>query len=132
MAGQTVENVVGREVNQPGVHLPAGQVTWHVPDAELPWFRHLKMAGSHWDGHTTDEKYQRLNALPWDGTPGTRCLAERWEFVEHAYLGGRAWEVTFRCDRKHGHVGAHSYEGVEFEAIPALPKPWTTCDATAT
>lgn len=46
------------------VHLPTGQVTWHVPESELPrWFSHLSMEMGHYDGHTTEEKYERLEGL---------------------------------------------------------------------
>jgi hypothetical protein len=47
------------------VHLPTGQATWHIHDSELPLFDHLigTARASHWDGHSTDEKYERLNAL---------------------------------------------------------------------
>jgi hypothetical protein len=43
------------------IELPAGQVTWHFHDSEkyllegLPTFDDYK-----WDGHTTEEKYNRL------------------------------------------------------------------------
>ena len=45
------------------VHLPTGQATWHVHDSEVDLFEHLPMSKSHWDGHTTEEKYVRLAAL---------------------------------------------------------------------
>ena len=45
------------------VHLPAGQATWHIHDSELPLFGHLVHTAGHWDGHSTEEKYARLNAL---------------------------------------------------------------------
>jgi hypothetical protein len=45
------------------IHLPAGQATWHIHDSELPWFTHLNLQAAHWDGHSTDEKYQRLADL---------------------------------------------------------------------
>lgn len=46
------------------VELPTGQATWHIHDSELPMFKHLlRETGLRWDGHTTDEKYQRLAAL---------------------------------------------------------------------
>jgi hypothetical protein len=45
------------------VHLPTGQATWHIPDSELPLFDHLGGGDEHWDGHDTEEKYRRLNAL---------------------------------------------------------------------
>lgn len=45
------------------VHLPTGQATWHVHDGEMPLFAHLPEGLNHWDGHTTEEKYERLRAL---------------------------------------------------------------------
>ena len=48
------------------IHLPTGQVTWHIHDSEVELFAHLEEQDrpQHWDGHDTDEKYRRLNALP--------------------------------------------------------------------
>lgn len=55
------------------VHLPKGQVTWHIADSELPYFDHLtdydpdhqaKYDACEYDGHNTYIKYERLNALP--------------------------------------------------------------------
>lgn len=46
------------------IDLPTGQVSWHFHDTEvwlidwMPWYQ------GAWDGHTTPEKYKRLNALP--------------------------------------------------------------------
>jgi hypothetical protein len=45
------------------IHLPTGQATWHIHDSELPWFGHLGWDSAHWDGHTTEQKYERLAAL---------------------------------------------------------------------
>lgn len=50
------------------VHLPTGQATWHVHDSEVNLFDHLPIDNCAvscpgWDGHTTDEKYQRVRAL---------------------------------------------------------------------
>ncbi len=42
------------------VHLPTGQATWHIHDSELSDFAHLGLCAGHWDGHTTDEKYERV------------------------------------------------------------------------
>lgn len=39
------------------------QVTWHIHDSEKPLFDHLEVKENHWDGHTTEEKYQRLSTL---------------------------------------------------------------------
>jgi hypothetical protein len=46
------------------VATPEGQVSWHIHEDELPLFAHLRIAsGNPWDGHATEEKYRRLNAL---------------------------------------------------------------------
>lgn len=34
------------------IELPTGQVSWHIPEHGEPW-----------DGHTTEEKYRRVDAL---------------------------------------------------------------------
>lgn len=40
------------------------QLSWHIHDSELVNFMHLKYRlGSSWDGHTTEEKYDRLAKL---------------------------------------------------------------------
>jgi hypothetical protein len=45
---------------------PSGQMAWHIHDSELPLFDHLQRSKGHrWDGHSTEEKYERLaNARP--------------------------------------------------------------------
>lgn len=46
------------------IELPTGQATWHIHDSELSLFDHLaRNCGQKWDGHTTEEKYQRLTNL---------------------------------------------------------------------
>lgn len=47
------------------IQLPTGQVSWHIKDSEIPeFFSHLvRDTNATWDGHTTEEKYRRLNAL---------------------------------------------------------------------
>lgn len=46
------------------VELPTGQVSWHIHSKELSNFTHLKQDFTKkWDGHTTEEKYKRLNKL---------------------------------------------------------------------
>ncbi|SRR5258708_2353400 len=47
------------------IHLPTGQATWHIHDSELSLFGHLGRTTitDHWDGHSTEEKYRRLNGL---------------------------------------------------------------------
>ena len=45
------------------VHLPTGQATWHIHTSELSLFDHLRVEESHWDGHATKEKYERVNRV---------------------------------------------------------------------
>jgi hypothetical protein len=45
------------------IHSPVGQLTWHIHDAERPWFDYLDVREGDWDGHTTEDKYARLAAL---------------------------------------------------------------------
>lgn len=45
------------------VHAPCGQLTWHIHDSELSMFQHLLFEPVDWDGHTTEEKYKRLDKL---------------------------------------------------------------------
>lgn len=63
---------IGQHVDVPGVHwdydwrnilfidLPAGQVSWHIHDSETAMFYFVGAYAGEWDGHTTDEKYQRV------------------------------------------------------------------------
>jgi hypothetical protein len=43
------------------IDLPAGQVSWHYLDKDAWLFAHLPLYGGRWDGHTTEEKYQRVH-----------------------------------------------------------------------
>lgn len=40
-----------------------GQMSWHIHDLEIPMFSHLKWGANTWDGHTTEQKYERLGKL---------------------------------------------------------------------
>ena len=44
------------------IDLPTGQVSWHIHDSELPLFSFVHEYQGKWDGHTTEEKYYRLQA----------------------------------------------------------------------
>lgn len=51
------------------IDLPAGQISWHIHDSELPLFSFLPEYTGKWDGHDTEEKYRRvlepkLEAMP--------------------------------------------------------------------
>ncbi|MFV2198444.1 hypothetical protein [Nocardiopsis sp. LOL_012] len=50
------------------VNTPAGQLTWHLAQDDLDLFSHVPVVApddpaAQWDGHTTGEKYRRLDAL---------------------------------------------------------------------
>lgn len=45
------------------IELPTGQVSWHIHDSELSFFDGLPKYSEPWDGHTTEEKYQRVLAF---------------------------------------------------------------------
>jgi hypothetical protein len=42
------------------IDLPTGQCSWHFQDSEMHLFKHLPRYRRKLDGHTTDEKYDRL------------------------------------------------------------------------
>ena len=44
------------------VDLPAGQVSWHIRESEVPWFAGVTGYTGFWDTHTTSEKYRRVLA----------------------------------------------------------------------
>lgn len=47
------------------VETPAGQLSWHIAQDDMDLFAHVStLAGDNpWDGHDTEEKYRRLDAL---------------------------------------------------------------------
>lgn len=64
------------------ISLPTGQCTWHLSDADLDLFEHVRTdTVETWDGHTNEEKYARVDeltrirAVPMDG--GARNRSRR-------------------------------------------------------
>jgi len=48
------------------VDAPSGQMSWHIHDSERSMFDHLEWIEDDehkWDGHTTEEKYRRLENI---------------------------------------------------------------------
>lgn len=45
------------------VQLPTGQASWHISPADRDLFAHVLGPAGDWDGHTTEEKYERIRAL---------------------------------------------------------------------
>lgn len=75
------------------IDLPTGQASWHFHDSERPMLAEFGPYPDEWDGHTTDEKYDRLAALR--GLPGNHSdteaegrLAKAREALEGAFAGG--------------------------------------------
>ena len=45
------------------IDLPTGQASWHYHDSQAWMFSQLPSYQGEWDGHTTDEKYRRIEDL---------------------------------------------------------------------
>jgi hypothetical protein len=48
------------------VETPAGQMSWHIAERDVDLFAHVRHTDRvcrGWDGHTTDQKYERLRKL---------------------------------------------------------------------
>ena len=45
------------------VELPTGQATWHIHSRDLNLFDHLVLKENNWDGHSTEEKLNRIKRL---------------------------------------------------------------------
>jgi hypothetical protein len=48
------------------IDLPCGQVSWHFHDREADLFAGLPPYSKEWDGHSTPEKYRRLDQFAKD------------------------------------------------------------------
>lgn len=51
------------------IDTPEGQMTWHIGPDDVGLFNHVrrtKPTDEPWDGHTTEEKYERLARLTRD------------------------------------------------------------------
>lgn len=47
------------------IDLPNGQASWHYHDSHAHLFEGLPAYEGSWDGHTTEQKYERLAAFDW-------------------------------------------------------------------
>jgi hypothetical protein len=46
------------------IDTPEGQMAWHISPDDMDLFGHVSnYPDARWDGHTTEEKYERLRAL---------------------------------------------------------------------
>lgn len=88
-ADSSVDDPAGEWYNVVCIHTPAGQATWHIHVSELGMFDHLRgnaesrlTACEGWDGHTTEEKYERLSQIQSSMYP--QVVAERDNLQRHA------------------------------------------------
>lgn len=52
------------------ISTPQGQLSWHLSKNDLDLFDHVPQTGCvTWDGHTTEQKYERLDRLTRDWSP---------------------------------------------------------------
>lgn len=62
-------SVIGVDPKEPDwavvyIETPKGQLSWHIASDDMDLFSDVPFLGSaKWDGHTTEEKYERLRAL---------------------------------------------------------------------
>lgn len=45
------------------IYFPAGQSSWHIHDSEMADFNFLPLRPNAWDGHSTENKYERMRRL---------------------------------------------------------------------
>ncbi len=64
------------------IDLPTGQVSWHYHDSHAHLFADLPPYFEEYDGHTTEEKYKRVQAVD------AADLVERHELIEPVYVEG--------------------------------------------
>jgi hypothetical protein len=62
------------------IDLPNGQASWHYHDSQAHLFAHLPPYSKPWDGHTTEQKYERLAALATNAEPTKLWL---WKNGDH-------------------------------------------------
>lgn len=69
-------SVIGTDPSEPDwpvvfIDTDAGQLSWHIAPDDVPLFAHVRRdEAAAWDGHTTEQKYARLDNL-------TRTVTQR-------------------------------------------------------
>jgi len=59
------------------IDMPTGQASWHFHDSQAYLFADLPPYAGKWDGHTTEEKYQRIASLATRGARIAELEAEQ-------------------------------------------------------
>jgi hypothetical protein len=64
------------------IDLPVGQASWHYHNDETHLFAHLPPYESEWDGHTTEEKYERISLAANHAKQTDELLADYMKFAD--------------------------------------------------
>ena len=64
------------------IDLPVGQASWHYHNDEAHLFAHLPPYESKWDGHTTEEKYERISLAANHAKQTDELLADYMKFAD--------------------------------------------------
>ena len=64
------------------IDLPVGQASWHYHNDEAHLFAHLPPYESEWDGHTTEEKYERISLAANHAKQTDELLADYIKFAD--------------------------------------------------
>jgi hypothetical protein len=98
------------------IETPAGQLSWHVHASEMGHFAHLDdiAPGRPWDGHTTDEKYERLRAI----APQVPVIPEGWE-LNNISSGIANGEVDYGAALTNGNRVEFGYGPTWLDALNA-------------
>ena len=110
------------DVDEPGwqiLYLTAGgrQLSWHIAPADADLFGHVELVGAddpraQWDGHTTEEKYERIQALAAPGgAAGQHLPVAAQAVVDRIQV---AWAAT---DDAAGRMAALSADEARMKAV---------------
>ena len=64
------------------IDLPVGQASWHYHNDETHLFAHLPPYENEWDGHTTEEKYERISLAANHAKQTDELLADYMKFAD--------------------------------------------------
>jgi hypothetical protein len=64
------------------IDLPVGQASWHYHNDEAHLFAHLPPYENKWDGHTTEEKYERISLAANHAKQTDELLADYMKFAD--------------------------------------------------
>ncbi len=108
-----------------------GQLSWHIHESQLSMFDHVERRQVVWDGHTTDEKYQRLAELCFLARPrafGPRVMSEQ-SWAHHIDYGGLnggtywlSWTHKFR--NRNGESIMNQNRETDYKGALRFAKKW--------